>query len=89
VKRRSRIVSVRFSDEEYASLKNISVTRGARSLSEFTRSVACNTDGDSTKKIEETLIALSERMELIDRRLQTLAEVVKSDTNKEKEEPVE
>ncbi len=93
MKRRSRIVSFRLSDEEYDSLKNVSATRGARSVSEFTRSVACNQDGEQAKKLEETLLTLTERMELLDRRLQTLTEAVKNaanaTTDEEKEEPSE
>jgi hypothetical protein len=74
LKRRSRIVSFRLSDEEYDSLKNVSTTRGARSVSEFTRAVACN--ANEPEKIENTLRSLDERMALLDRRLQILAEVI-------------
>jgi len=76
LKRRSRIVSFRLSNEEYDSLKSVSATRGARSVSEFTRSVACKTDG--SEKIEDTLHALSEQMENLVQRIQTLMETLQS-----------
>ena len=75
LKRRSRIVSFRLSDEEYDSLKNVSATSGARSVSEFTRSVAFSTSGP--ERIEDTLRILSERMKAIDRRLEALTEALK------------
>ena len=78
LKRRSRIVSFRLSDEEYDSLKNVSATRGARSVSAFTRSVACNSNGDGAEKIEDTLRTLNKRMELLDQKLQILTEVLQN-----------
>jgi hypothetical protein len=77
-KRRSRIVSFRLSDEEYDSLKSVTASRGARSVSEFTRSVACNmsTDGNGAEKIEDSLRTLNDRMQALDRRLQMLTEVL-------------
>jgi hypothetical protein len=79
LKRRSKIVSFRLSDAEYESLKNVSAARGARSVSEFTRSVACGTN--ENEKFEDTLRTLNQRMELIDNRLETLAEVLKNAAN--------
>ena len=77
MKRRSKIVSFRLSDEEYDSLKNVSATRGARSVSEFTRSATCG-NANGPEKIEDTLRSLNQRMELIDNRLRLLAEALKS-----------
>jgi hypothetical protein len=95
LKRRSRIVSFRLSDDEYDSLKSVSTTRGARSVSEFTRAVACN--ANEPEKIETTLRSLDERMALLDRRLQILTDVLQSKkamgiteyTETEDKEPVE
>lgn len=81
LKRRSRIVSFRLSDEEYDSLKSVSVSRGARSVSEFTRSVACNSAEDGSEALERTLRAISEHVEAIDRKLQTLTEALLSRNN--------
>jgi hypothetical protein len=86
LKRRSRIVSFRLSDEEYNSLKSVSAQRGARSVSEFTRSVACgnsaaeNHDSNSGLEISinETLRMLADRMEALNSRIQTLTEGVKT-----------
>ena len=98
-KKRSRIVSFRLSDEEYDSLKSVTASRGARSVSEFTRSVACNlsTNGNGSEKIEDSLRLLNDRMEALDQRIRTLTEVLgeKNATNStnfhesEKKEPTE
>ncbi len=42
LKRRSRIVSFRLSPEEYEAIKERCVTEGARSISDFARTSACN-----------------------------------------------
>ena len=89
MKRRSRIVSFRLSDEEYDSLKNVSATRGARSVSEFTRSVACNTHGDEPEKLERTLRVLNERMEILDKRLRVLTEALEKKAAEESTENTE
>jgi hypothetical protein len=81
LKKRSRTVSFRLSDDEYKSLKSVSATCGARSVSEFTRSVACHMnaghDGDEVDKLQESLRALNERMEMLDHSIQMLAEELK------------
>ena len=93
LKKRSRTVSFRLSDDEYKSLKSVSATCGARSVSEFTRSVACHMnaghDGDGVDKLEESLRALNERMEMLDHSIQMLAEELKDkrDTNPKAGEP--
>jgi hypothetical protein len=83
MKKRSRIVSFRLSDEEYDSLKNVTVSRGARSVSEFTRSVACTKDsGDGEpEKIGDSLRTLNERMEALVRRIDTLAGALAKENN--------
>ena len=80
--KRSRIVSFRLSDEEYESLKSTSVSRGARSVSDFTRSVACNIkevdDINNLGKIDDTLSILNEKIDKIGRNLRTLEEEMKA-----------
>ncbi|MBN1569600.1 MAG: hypothetical protein JXA73_17275 [Acidobacteria bacterium] len=78
IKRRSRIVSFRLSDEEYDSLKNVTNSRGARSVSEFTRSVACNmnTGDDGTGDIGDSLRMLNARMEALVHKIETLTEAL-------------
>jgi hypothetical protein len=94
MKRRSRIVSFRLSDEEYDSLKNVTSSRGARSVSEFTRSVACNTNAgdDGTGNIGDSLRDLNARMEALVHKIETLTEALEeknpaSPTNLEEKEP--
>jgi predicted CopG family antitoxin len=63
-RRRSRIVSFRCSPEEYNSLKSLSETNGARSVSEFTRSVAIpqNDSRDSLSDVVERLADKVQRL---------------------------
>lgn len=86
--KRSRTVSFRLSDEEYQVLKNVSATRGARSVSEFTRSVACSAQPDgngnggngakqSAVKIDGQLRVLCDRMNKLDRSIQVLTDELK------------
>ena len=79
LKKRSRIVSFRLSDEEYDSLKSVSATNGARSVSEFTRSAAFSTSGP--EKIEDTLRSINERIKMLDQRLEMLTETLKGGAN--------
>ena len=73
MKRRSRIVSFRLSDEEYNSLKNVTESRGARSVSEFTRKVACNIDETpKVEKIEDALRTLNANMATLSQKLDVL-----------------
>jgi uncharacterized protein (DUF1778 family) len=72
---RSRTVSFRLSQEEYESLKNASAMRGARSVSEFTRAVACQNsagDGDEIDAIVEILRRIINRMNAIERNIEKL-----------------
>lgn len=83
--KRSRTVSFRLSDEEYQALKNVSALRGARSVSEFTRSVACsehphgngNGEEQEAAKIDGQLRDLYERMSALDRSLKLLTNELK------------
>jgi hypothetical protein len=72
MKRRSKIVSFRLSDEEYKSLKNVTESRGARSVSEFTRSVACNMESEEPEKLGDSLRVLNARMEALVHRIDAL-----------------
>jgi hypothetical protein len=77
-KRRSRTVSFRLSDEEFNFLKSTSERRGARSVSEFTRSVACTVNDNEGVTIEERLRLLNDHIELLDRTIHYLAEAMKN-----------
>ena len=86
-KRRSRTVSFRLSEEEYGSLKNVTTTCGARSVSEFTRSVACDigadTKPDLDRKLAEIIHILNDRMGTLDHRLQMLTDALENKNSKE------
>lgn len=74
IKRRSRIVSFRLSDEEYNSLKTVTESRGARSVSEFTRSMACNIDASKNgETIEDALRTLNANIAELMEKVNTLA----------------
>jgi hypothetical protein len=73
IKRRSRIVSFRLSDEEYNSLKTVTESRGARSVSEFTRSIACNNEADKNgENIEDALRAVQANLAVLADKLDAL-----------------
>jgi hypothetical protein len=66
-------VSFRLSPEEYEALRSASAMHGARSVSEFTRSVACSDrDGnvDEIDAIVEILRGIIHRMNAIERNIQ-------------------
>ena len=81
-KRRSRIVSFRLSDEEYDCLKSVSATRGARSVSEYTRSVACQSD-DNSSKLDSMLRNLNDAVAALDRSIDRLNEIVEKPERRE------
>lgn len=77
-KQRSRIVSFRLSEEEYDSLLSATETCGARSVSEFTRSVACANKESANREInvlEEILRGINERMDAIQQEIRELARI--------------
>jgi hypothetical protein len=79
LKRRSRIVSFRLSAEEYDSLRNLSASNGARSVSEFTRSVACQTipeGATGAAKLDNALVRLNEVVDELHRRIERLSEIL-------------
>jgi len=61
-KKRSRIISFRLSPEEYESLKSHSESNGSRSISEFTRSVACQTASKNNEVDTEKLGTVIENL---------------------------
>jgi hypothetical protein len=87
--KRSRTVSFRLSDAEYQALKNVSTLRGARSVSEFTRSVACSTHVDGagngaekeSNKIDDHLRVLYDRMNALDHSIRVLTDELKEISN--------
>jgi hypothetical protein len=73
LKRKNRMISIRVSDEEYASLKLLYRNHGARNISDFARlsmmRVAASEDGrhsDLSGRVEE----LEERLAALERKTQ-------------------
>ena len=69
LRRRTRLLTVRLSAEEYEGLKKVSATEGARSLSEFARNAIlrhANNQSSSKGSLTGDLTALGEQLEQID-----------------------
>ncbi len=77
LKRRTRIVSFRLSEEEYEALMRYCVAHGARSISDYARIVACRPhdhtkSGAAARKSERSIRQLRNRVEELDRIIQQL-----------------
>ena len=88
--RRSRIISLRLSQEEYDLLRDLSVSQGARSISEFTRSVACqlprNGNSNVTPEltpVEAALGALNDTMSSLNQNIQRLTDLLETQKSEE------
>lgn len=81
-KRRSRIISFRISPEEYESLKSHSESNGSRSISEFTRSVACQTASGSksidAEKLDQILENLNSTVDKLGRHIHRLIRILEA-----------
>jgi uncharacterized protein (DUF1778 family) len=79
-KRRSRIISFRLSPEEYESLKSHSESNGSRSISEFTRSVACQTasgiKGADAEKLDHLLENLNSAVDKLGHQVHRLIRIL-------------
>jgi hypothetical protein len=76
LKRRSRMVSFRLSEEEYEDLRHICLTAGARSLSDIARDAVhrlIDNGGEQKKDVESQLRLLNERVDAIDQEVRRLA----------------
>jgi len=72
IRRRSRMISVRLSEEEYAALRHVCLLTGARSVSDLTRdamrSVLKRTHPDgSTGNLEEVLAGMKDLEKKVER----------------------
>ena len=66
LKRRNRIVDFRLTEEEYASLKNACVDRGAGKISDFARSALLSSVGaDNQAVLDQRLSDLESTMRRI------------------------
>ena len=81
-KKRSRIISFRLSPEEYESLKSHSESNGSRSISEFTRSVACKTaSGGKTvdaEKLDKVIQHLNNAVDKLGRQVHRLSRILEA-----------
>ncbi len=75
VKRRSRMVSIRLSDQEYERLRSACVEAGARSVSDVARDALRVVLGRENP-VETELITLHDRMNQLDREVKRLAQIV-------------
>ena len=77
LKRRTRMVNFRLSEDEYEYLKNTCLTEGARSISDFARAAVCRTLTNHTAPPGEPLDAwvrkLDGKVEELDRAVKELS----------------
>ena len=77
LKRRSRMISFRLSEDEYASLRSLCENEGARSVSDLARDAVHRLiKKDSPDSMEMALRTLQGRMEILDLQVRQLASVV-------------
>ena len=73
LKRRSRMISFRLSEDEYASLRSLCENEGARSVSDLARDAVHRlVRKDSQVEVETALRALEGRMDTLDLQVQRL-----------------
>jgi hypothetical protein len=80
LKRRTRMVNFRLSEDEYADLKSLCIGKGARSISDFTREAVCSlvsTNNHGTAdRAEPTVQELRGKFEELDREVKRLAQLL-------------
>ena len=80
LKRRNRMVNFRLSEDEYENLKNLCVTEGARSISDFARAAVCRSlTGHGTwgaAPLDERMRELGDKVEELDRAVRLIVELV-------------
>ena len=81
-KRKSRIMSLRVSEEEYENLKAIYASRGVRSLSEFARDAmfqVLGQDGSDGRTLEDRVQLLDGKVAMLEGELQRLSRAIAFD----------
>lgn len=83
LKPRNRILVLRLSQEEYDALRRISLTRGARNLSDFTRSalLAAVAKGDTTgpESLGDVCRAISTLQDVVGRMVERIDQMTHQD----------
>jgi hypothetical protein len=77
LKRRARLVTFRLDEDEYQNLRDRSMAQGARSISDYTRSVLCYWVGSPTESSRE---ALDAEVSQLRREVERLARLVERNT---------
>ena len=73
LKRRSRMISFRLSEDEYASLRSLCEDEGARSVSDVARDAVHRLIGESSQvDVESALRALEGRVDTLDLQIRRL-----------------
>lgn len=77
-KRRNRTVNFRLSDEEFETLRKACLAEGARSLSDFARSVVCRSIGSPSERyvLDENMRRIDTRLEMLHREIRELSETI-------------
>jgi len=79
LKRRSRMISFRVSEDEYSDLKNLCVNHGARSVSDMARDAVhrlITTHAGPNNRLEIVVQALQSRIEILDTEVKRLGMVL-------------
>lgn len=78
LKRRTRLIGFRLSDDEYRELESLCASEGARSLSDFVRSSLLKvlTDTGADYPVQTEIRRLKRRIGELHRRLKSLAEEI-------------
>lgn len=77
-KRRTRTVNFRLSEEEFESLRKACLAEGARSMSDFARSVVCSSLGGHREAftLREGMRHIDTRLDMLQRELKELTELL-------------
>jgi hypothetical protein len=79
-KPRTRLVSFRLSDDEYEHLRKASLSRGARSVSDYARAALCrlleSPPGSGDDGLEAKVLQLDEQMQQISLELHRLQQLI-------------
>lgn len=79
LKSRSRLVTFRLDPEEYASLRRVCITTGARSMSEFAREAvlaSVEAGGPAKGSLGGDLVTLTSRLHDLDRMLKSASGLI-------------
>jgi hypothetical protein len=82
LKRRSRMISFRLSEEEYTSLRSLCINEGARSVSDLARDalsrLVTKTPNGSSPYLETTVRTMQSRIDAMDMELKRLSQAVQT-----------